>query len=129
MLLCRADTSLRPGHHRITCLARNHGFPPRTQDRIFRPLPRHIPAKLLRLMAAHLPHLPLIRRVLRPRRRGPLHLVLSLLAPHAQRAPRRAPGVSRRARGEAASVWRDGDVLRDLRLAHPALPLPEPERE
>jgi hypothetical protein len=123
------DFALPLGHHLVTRPARVHRCPPGTQDRLLHHLPRHLPAKLLRRLAARLALLPIIHRVMRPRRRRPLPLVLPLLPPHAPSASCRAPRLPWRTRRAPARVRRDGHVLRDLRLAHSALPLLEPERQ
>src|ERR1700730_2379341 len=106
------------GHHLTTHPARIHRCPPGTQETLARPLPRHLPAKFLRRLAARLALLPILHRVLHPRRRRPLPLVLPLLPPHAPSESCRAPRLPRRRLRSPARVRRDGHVLRDLRLAH-----------
>lgn len=80
-------------------------------------------------MASHPPFLPIIRRIMHSSRRRPFYVVLLLRTYHARRASGVAQGISRRARGESAVLRRYGDLLWDLRLAHTAVPFPQPERQ
>lgn len=96
------DNITPTGHHLNTRLIGIHGFLAPSQDRVLHTLPRHVPAKFLRLVASHPPFLPVIRRVMHSSRHRPFYVVLPFRTCHARGASGVAQGISRRARGENA---------------------------
>ena len=96
------DNIAPTGHHLNTRLIGIHRFLAPSQDRVLHTLPRHIPAKFLRLVASHPPFLAIIRRVMHSSHRRPFYVVLPFRTRHARRASGVAQGISRRARGESA---------------------------
>jgi Transmembrane adaptor Erv26 len=117
------------GHNLDTHFACAHRCSPLSQDCIFHILPRHIPAKFFAFMARHLPYFLIIRRILRPRRRGPFHVVLPFRTPHPRGPSGGAQSISRRARGKGTYFWRHGYVFWAVCVVGPIISFLEPERQ
>ena len=121
-----------PGHHHRSHPPRPDGRPPPPPNPLLHPLPPRLPLQLFLFLALHLSHLSALHSVLRPRRRRPLHLVLSLRSessgsqthPRAKVSVRDSPDKRR-----LAGVHGRRSFLYDMCLVRPAVSVFEFERE